>query len=131
MSKSNWEYEDVIFGEYQYKIGNIVLYNSLPNIDAVAAADYPWEFSSIGTGWLSNYPEDPMCPICTTDGEKFITIYMRDLNTKRVCKLFMRLISVNGQAALEVDVYYENVIYRGPNVTPALPASGVYTLLKQ
>jgi hypothetical protein len=131
MSKSNWEYEDVIFGEYQYKMGNIVLYNSLPNIETAVAADYPWEFSSIGIGSLSNYPDNLMCPICTTNGEKFLRIYMEDEVTKRSCILIMRLVTASGQAALEVAVYYENVIYRGPDVTPALPASGVYTLLKQ
>lgn len=135
MSKSNWEYEDVIFGEYQYKIGNVVLYNSIPNIDMAAVAEYPWDFSSIGIGYIAKYPDNPMCRICTTNGEKFITIYMRDRNDKRSCKLFMRLITVDGQTALEIDVFYEHGIQRAsdpiPTETPALPPHGQYVLLKQ
>lgn len=47
----------------------------------------------------------------------------------------MRLITVDGQTALEIDVFYEHGIQRAsdpiPTETPALPPHGQHVLLKQ
>ncbi|HLO72804.1 MAG TPA: DUF6705 family protein [Flavobacterium sp.] len=94
----NNSFEDLIVGEYQYIKNGVEKINTLANFNT----DYPMQIAHKidGNSILENY-NIPMCNYCNPNEKRLqlsltepISLWSADLN--------LRLISVNGQPALEV-----------------------------
>lgn len=124
-------YEDLIVGEYEYKVGGVTQISTLANIDVV----YP---NQKGTGHgiagnsLLKKTNRPICNECTTN-EKRLRLGFDDPTTTVYGNILIQKIVHLGQPAIKVIIYAEGGSYLVGTSPPAdmkVPL-GEYILIKQ
>lgn len=124
-------YEDLIIGEYEYKVGGITQISTLTNIDIV----YPNQLVTghgIAGNSLLKKTSRPICSECATN-EKRLRLGFRDPTTTVYGNILIQKIVHLGQPAIKVIIYAEGVTYLVGTTPPEgmkVPL-GEYILIKQ
>ncbi|MEM6516378.1 MAG: DUF6705 family protein, partial [Bacteroidota bacterium] len=126
---NNNYYEDLIVGEYQYKINGLVVINTLSNIDVLSGYEHEITGNSIFDD--CDYLPSSSC----IDGEKRLTLTMSDPHTGHAATVILSLRTVNNQEALLAQVIFNQLsTYNGfsePKPEPTMPWQQEYILIKQ
>lgn len=124
-------YEDLVIGEYQYKINGLEIVNTLPEINTVYNNQVKHHIS--GNAIINNNDIEWKCPLCETNEKRF-RASIRDVMSGRIAQLFMRRIIENGQQVMKVKIGpVTGVSYYDGDPAPAefsLP-KGEMTFVKQ
>ncbi|NBL63845.1 hypothetical protein GV828_01380 [Flavobacterium sp. NST-5] len=99
-------YNDILVGEYKYVVNGITVINTLPNLNN----DLPNKWSHNISG---SYPigrlASPYCPECDPD-EKRMAMGFFDPIREISGSLTLRRITVNGVAAIKMDLFAESEV---------------------
>lgn len=94
-------YEDLVIGEYQYKINGLEIVNTLPEINIVYNNQVKHHIR--GNAIINNNDIEWKCPLCEPN-EKRLRASIRDKTSGRIAQLFMRRTTENGQQVMKVKV---------------------------
>lgn len=123
-------YEDLIIGEYEHKINNVVV-NSTLNLLPTVYNDQ-WHHCIVGNSLCRNDYRPWPCPDCETN-ELRLDLSLKDKNTLRYANLVVRKVTISGQEALQAKIFNINGLPYDPGSPPAefsLPV-GEMTFYKQ
>jgi hypothetical protein len=131
-SMNNFYYEDLIVGDYQFikegeEIANCLNAIYETNITIPNGCSFPISGNLIIT------QGDPDCQHCIA-GEKALYVGFSDDITDNWASVSIRLITVSGQPAIEMHVFWEGpkIWHEGtPRPLNAIFPGGYYTLIKQ
>lgn len=128
-SMNGYYYEDLIIGEYQYIRDGIEKTNTLDKL----ALNYSDQSNHNISGHLIMTGPQLGCEDCGSN-EKRLRVGLKDDMSDNVADMVVRLITVNGQAAIEVWFGWIGPIAHPegtPMPKPAGLRAGTYTLIKQ
>jgi len=123
--------EDLIVGEYEYKVGGVTLISTLANIDVVYPNQLVTGHGIAGNTFVKKTGR-PFCSECATN-EKRLRLGFRDPNTTTYGNILIQRIVHLGQPAIKVIIYAEGGSYLVGTTPPAdmkVPL-GEYILIKQ
>ena len=124
-------YEDLIVGEYEYKVNGIVIISSLSNINII----YPNQDlgHNISGNILIKNTSRPVCNDCGVN-EKRLLLGFRDQTTSMYGNVLIRKTLQNGQAAIKIYIKGVGPASYAPGTLPPTPfkvPAGEYILIKQ
>lgn len=127
-SINNLYYEDLIIGEYQFIKDGVERINTLSRLQEnfAHAANY-----SIDGNLIIGYGS-PGCRECAVD-EKALNISIVDRISNSGGSLYIRRLTVNGQAAIKIFVSWDmkTVSEFETRIAPSIPPGSSFVLLKQ
>ena len=119
-------YEDLLVGEFEYRVNGVTLVNTLPMFNEYD--ENPFKHAIKGFSVISNN-EQPVCNDCVPN-EKRMNVGLND--TKRTFSLLIRKVLVGGNEALKfsLKLVAETKIYGSPTIEPIIYPTD-YILIKQ
>ena len=100
---NNRYYEDLIIGEYEYKLNGVVVVSTLNLIDVVYSNQRK---HNIESNFLVKKTFRPnKCPDCATN-ELRLNASIEDVSTERFADIIFRKVVINGQEALKANTHH-------------------------